>query len=308
MDLSVRKLPENAKCKRCRAQATIRLPQHHTHYCQDCYLTYFEKAVTRAMRKYGITHEQPLMVAVSGGKDSLALWSVLYELGYTTRGLHIDLGIGDFSERSLAAVTAFAEPRGLAWSRYGIRDIFPYDLEEIRRKSRRKICSVCGLLKRHLLNRLTLDEGFQIIATGHNLDDEAGRLLGNLVRHRDTYLDKLSPFLPSSHHRLPAKFKPLYRLEASEILTYCDIKGIVPAEGKCPYSRGATSHTFQHALNYLEKEMPGTKRDFLFTYLKKRGKIKESDFSTCKGCGEASYGDQCAVCRLLENLTPEVAP
>ena len=36
-----------------------------------------------------------MLVAVSGGKDSLALWDVLIELGYQTTGLHLSLGIGD---------------------------------------------------------------------------------------------------------------------------------------------------------------------------------------------------------------------
>ena len=35
-----------------------------------------------------------VLVAVSGGKDSLALWDVLVELGFRTTGLHLSLGIG----------------------------------------------------------------------------------------------------------------------------------------------------------------------------------------------------------------------
>ena len=52
------------------------------------------------------------MVAVSGGKDSLALWDVLIEEGYRTAGLYLDLGIFDYSKESRAKCEAFATSRG----------------------------------------------------------------------------------------------------------------------------------------------------------------------------------------------------
>ena len=42
--------------------------------------------------------EERVLVAVSGGKDSLALWDVLVELGYDTTGLYLGLGIGAYSD------------------------------------------------------------------------------------------------------------------------------------------------------------------------------------------------------------------
>ena len=38
------------------------------------------------------------LVAVSGGKDSLAVWDILLELGYQADGLYLGLGIGDYSD------------------------------------------------------------------------------------------------------------------------------------------------------------------------------------------------------------------
>jgi len=45
---------------------------------------------------------------VSGGKDSLALWDVLSELGYRATGLHLSLGIGEYSEHSARMTAEFA--------------------------------------------------------------------------------------------------------------------------------------------------------------------------------------------------------
>lgn len=309
MTRSLPPLPPQAKCTSCRGQATIRLPHHHTLFCPTCFEVFFKRGVTKAMRKFRLPHATPIMVAVSGGKDSLALWQVLSDLGYTTKGLHISLGIEDFTESSLAAVERFATARNLPWVRYTIQDTLGHSLDEIERHTRRSICSVCGFLKRQLLNRLTIGEGYSLLATGHNLDDEAGRLLGNMVRHRHQYLEKQSPFLPSTHPRLPAKAKPLYRLDSHEIRIYCALKGIQPVEGKCPFSRGATSHIFQEALEFLEDRMPGTKREFLFSFLRQRSDSAASvPFGTCRFCGEPTYSDLCSVCRLLDQMAAKTSP
>ncbi len=101
-----------------------------------------------------------------------------------------------------------------------------------------------------------------MVATGHNLDDEAGRLLGNLIGKREEYVKKTYPYLPSPHPKIPAKIKPLYRLEIKEILIYAQLKSIEPVNIDCPLSRGATSRKFKKALNLLENQMPGIKRNF----------------------------------------------
>jgi tRNA(Ile)-lysidine synthase TilS/MesJ len=44
--------------------------------------------------------QEGVLVCVSGGKDSLVLWNVLHELGYRTRAMYIDLGLGEYSARS----------------------------------------------------------------------------------------------------------------------------------------------------------------------------------------------------------------
>jgi uncharacterized protein (TIGR00269 family) len=303
MPCDLSKLPAGAKCTRCRAQATIRMPSHHANFCPDCFLRFFKNAVNKAMNEFGLTPQKPLLVAVSGGKDSLALWNILYELGYTTKGLHVDLGIEGFSEPSIKAIGEFARQRELSWTRHSLKEMFGYDLPQIKRRTRRKICSVCGMLKRQLLNQLAVMEGFDTVASGHNLDDEAGRLLGNLVRHRSHYLEKQFPYLSSTHPKLSAKAKPLYRLDAREIKIYCHLKGIAVMENQCPLSRGATSRTFKEALAFLEGKMPGTKRDFLFTFLdRKEDSSNHAGLLTCKQCGEISFSELCGVCQLKNHL------
>ena len=89
------------KCTRCKAPAAVELRQHNAGFCRACFIFYFQRQVQRAVEKeHMFAHEEAVLVAVSGGKDSLALWDVLIELGYQTTGLHLSLGIGAYSDQS----------------------------------------------------------------------------------------------------------------------------------------------------------------------------------------------------------------
>ena len=61
------------------------------------------------------TPGERVLVAVSGGKDSLALWDLLLDLGYEADGLYLGLGIGGYSDAS-AVARAVRSPRPAASS------------------------------------------------------------------------------------------------------------------------------------------------------------------------------------------------
>lgn len=302
-----KELPKNAKCTRCKKQAIIRLPSHNARFCIKCFEHFIKTAVQRAMKKISIPKDMPIMVAVSGGKDSLVLWDILNKLGYSTKGLHIDLGINEFSKKSKKAIRAFASKRNYAWVEYSLQDLLGYNMVEVHNILKRKTCSFCGKLKRELLDIATVKEGFDVLATGHNLDDEAGRLLGNLMGHRDEYVKKQYPYLPSPHPKIPAKIKPLYRLEIKELLIYAELNKITPVEIDCPLSKGATSRKFKRALNFLEGEMPGIKRNFLFGYINRNSPPNSTGkFRECINCGYPTHLELCNMCnikRLLDSKT-----
>jgi uncharacterized protein (TIGR00269 family) len=297
------------KCTRCRERALVRLPSHHANFCPDCFDRFFIRAVEKAVKKLELDSDRPIGVAVSGGKDSLALWDVLRRLGFDALGLHLDLGIGEFSEASLAAVDNFAASRGLEYRTARLVDEFGHTIHELDRRLPRDTCSVCGQLKRIFLNKMAVDHHRSILATGHNLDDEAGRLLGNLLRRRTRYLEKFHPRLHAAHPKQADRVKPLYRLDEFEITAYVRVHDIRPDAGPgCPFNRGATSRFHKEALELLEDRMPGTKRNFMFGYLKQQNQpLSEDVFQACRRCGQPTSVDLCAACRLKERLdqTPD---
>jgi hypothetical protein len=75
------------KCRKCGDAAVIELRRHNAAFCAPDFQEFFRNQVREAIRKHKMfTKDEPVLVAVSGGKDSLALWDVLIDEGYRTTG------------------------------------------------------------------------------------------------------------------------------------------------------------------------------------------------------------------------------
>ena len=179
-----------------------------------------------------------ILIAVSGGKDSLALWDILHQLGYQADGLYISLGIDEgigYSDESRKLSEGFAQSRGLNLIVVDLPTQYGETLPEISLRTNRgrgKPCSVCGLSKRHVMNRVAREGNYDVLATGHNLDDEAATLFGNTLNWLEGYLLKQNPVLEASPG-LVRKVKPLMRFYEREMAAYALLRGIEYIEEEC---------------------------------------------------------------------------
>jgi uncharacterized protein (TIGR00269 family) len=298
------------KCTVCRGPAVIDLRRHNANFCGEHFLKFCRDQVTKAIRHHDMLEPgQRVLVAVSGGKDSLALWDLLVELGYQAEGMTIGLGIGDYSDASTAASVAFAEGRGLPLRRIDLRDEHGYDIPTAAAVTRRVPCSSCGLSKRHLIDAAAHEGGFDVVATGHNLDDEAAVLLGNVLHWQTEYLGRQAPVLPA-RDGFPRKVKPLVRLSERETAAYCVLRGIDYIVEECPMAAGNRHLRFKEALNAIEADSPGTKHAFYFEFLDKaadRFRPEAADaregLRACPTCGAPTTADECAFCRLVDRVS-----
>jgi tRNA-5-methyluridine54 2-sulfurtransferase len=295
------------KCRKCGAGAVIELPRHNAAFCAPDFKEFFRKQVAEAIRKHKMfTTEEPVLVAVSGGKDSLALWDVLIEAGYQTAGLYLDLGIFDYSVESKAKCESFAASRGQKLIVESVANAIGAPIPEVQKATRRPTCSACGLSKRYLMNRAAVDHGYPVIATGHNLDDEAAVLFGNVLHWQMDPLSRQSPALGSTHPKLARRVKPLYRLSERETAAYAFLRGIDYIVEECPFAKGATSIAHKQILDRLEEASPGAKHNFLFGFLEKaRGAFEGAEptvLNECAVCGQVTTGEICAFCKLGDQV------
>jgi uncharacterized protein (TIGR00269 family) len=262
--------------------------------------------VTKAIEQFDmLTRDDRILVAVSGGKDSLAVWDLLYELGYQADGLYIGLGIGDYSDVSGRYARDFAAARGLHLIEVSLRGEYGYDIPTAARATRRVPCSACGLSKRHLFDKAALDGGYTALVTGHNLDDEAAVLLGNTLRWDIGYLARQLPVLPA-RDGFPKKVKPLVRLTERETAAWCVVRGIDYLVDECPMAVGNKHLGYKSMLNGIEAESPGSKAAFYLNFIEHMAPIladqlhdEREALGACAECGAPTSGEVCAFCRLV---------
>jgi tRNA-5-methyluridine54 2-sulfurtransferase len=303
------------KCRRCKAPAVIDVRRHNAAFCVDCFLRHCREQVRRAVEQFDMVQPgERVLVAVSGGKDSLGLWDLLLDLGYETDGLYLGLGIGEYSVASGAYTRDFAAAREAHLIEVDIPVEHGFDIETAATTVRRPPCGACGLSKRHLFNHHALAGGYDVVATGHNLDDEAAVLLGNVLRWDAAYLGRQYPVLPAAPGFV-RKVKPLVRLSEREMAAYCVLRGIDYIVEECPMADGNRHLAYKDALNALEQRSPGAKASFLFGFLERAHERfavdadeERAELTPCLVCGSPTTAEICAFCRMGERVRARRGP
>lgn len=302
------------RCRKCGAVAVINMRQHKLALCETHFVEWMRSTTQRFIEKYRMFGpDERVLAAVSGGKDSLALWDILLSLGYRVDGLYLGLGIdGDigYSDRSRECAEKFVRDfwPDAKLHLLDVKDTYGESIPEVAQRNNRgrgKPCSVCGLIKRHEMNRLAHELGYDVLATGHNLDDEAAVLWGNTLHWQVSYLARQSPVLPADRPGFARKVKPLCRFYEREMAAYALVRGIDYIYDECPFAAGATSLYYKELLNRMEKDRPGAKLSFYLDFLraKEQGLFAAPDekdaLHPCDRCGQpTSAPGLCAFCRI----------
>ncbi len=309
------------KCKKCGGKASVNIRQHRLALCKEHYLEWMPEQTERFIKKYEMfTRHEKILVAVSGGKDSLGLWDILVRLGYQADGLYLGLGIDggiNYSHESQRLAQKFADEHGLKLHIVDIQKEYGQPIPVLAEQTHRghgKPCAVCGLTKRHEMNRIARDLGYDVLATGHNLDDEAAVLFGNTLAWASDFLLRQGPVLAGSDG-LARKVKPLCRFYERELTAYCLARGIEYIYEECPYAEGSKSIYYKELLNQLEATRPGAKLIFYLKFLEARQSgtlfieknLAQEHLHPCTKCGQpTSAPDLCSFCRMIEKVNQAV--
>jgi uncharacterized protein (TIGR00269 family) len=290
--------------------------QHKLALCKEHFLEWLPEQTERFIKKYHMfTRDERILVAVSGGKDSLSLWDLLVRLGYQADGLYIGLGIDggiDYSGESRRLAQKFASQNDLRLHVVDVEKEYGQPipvLAEISSRGHGKPCAVCGLTKRHVMNRTARDLGYDVLATGHNLDDEASVLFGNTLQWSVDYLRRQDPVLPEAPG-MARKVKPLCRFYEREMTAYALLRGIEYIYEECPFAAGSTTIYYKEILNRLETDRPGSKLTFYLNFLEARQngllsaeRVSLPELHPCQNCGQSTTAPGlCSFCRMVEKV------
>lgn len=307
------------KCRKCGEKAVINMRQHKLALCKNHYLDWIPEQTQRFIEKYRMFRRSDrVLVAVSGGKDSLSLWDILGRLGYNCDGLYIGLGIDGgigYSDQSRACTEKFAAERGLRLLIVDVEEEHGVGIPGIAAQTKRgteKPCSVCGISKRHIMNRTAIDGGYDVLVTGHNLDDEAAVLFGNTMNWAASFLVRQGPVLEADRPGLARKAKPLCRFYEREMAAYALLRGIEYVYEECPYSVGSKTIYYKEVLNKLEADRPGAKLKFYLSFLQAKeaglfsgqADTAEASIHACPSCGQPTTSPgECTYCRMMSRIT-----
>ncbi|MBU0629007.1 MAG: TIGR00269 family protein [Nanoarchaeota archaeon] len=281
------------------------------------FLEYFEKKVRKTIRTNNlIGKKDKILVACSGGKDST---TVLYLLNKITKenkqinveAIHIDPSIGTYSEINKKNLIRFCKEQKIKLHLSSFREEFSYSLCYIKSLLQKKgikwkSCTICGILRRYILNKKAKQLKATKLVTGHNLDDEAQNIIMNIFQNHVEILPRLGPITGLKEQKgfIP-RIKPLYFCTEEETRLYSKLNNFPVKYEKCPCREEAYRKEIADMLNQFEKHHKATKTGIIQSFLKILPTLKKADkgkASICKKCKEPSSGNICNTCKIVELL------
>ena len=270
----------------------------------------FETKIEKTIKKYKLLNKKDkILVACSGGKDSITVLYLLNKFGYNVEGLIIDLLIGNWSKQNFENVQKFCKKHKIKLHVINIREEFGYSICYIRSGIQAKVklnnCTICGVIKRYLLNKKSRELKADRLVTGHNLDDEAENLLMNILKGNPQLSINLGPKTGSlKDKKFIDRVKPLYFCTNDEVKKYSKLMKFPVLYKPCPCAVGVFRKDVKEL---LEKQSVGVKNNLVNNFLEILPDLKEkyrgkSKLKYCKICKEPSRNEICKTCKLIKLL------
>lgn len=266
-----------------------------------------------------IKHDDRVAVAVSGGKDSLALLNILKNILTCANpelvAITVDEGIKGYRDESLNIVKNFCSSIGVENRVVSFNQLFGLTMDkamEVRPSEKISSCSMCGTFRRRSIDLLAESCEASVVATGHNLDDFIQTFLINLFAGDVERIGWTYPEPVEYGTSGLKKIKPLMEIYEKELVMYA-IQADIPFQAEeCPYKDESIRSAFRNHLNNLEKIHPGIKYNAYNSILKIAKKIKSTnnvsnpEHSRCLVCNRDSSSSICSVCRILNLLVKKI--
>ena len=262
-----------------------------------------------------LNYNDRVAVAVSGGKDSLALLFVMKKIFENHDrsdliAITIDEGIEGYRNESLRIVKEFCSELKIESKILSYKNLFGIDMDKammIRPSDKMTSCSICGTFRRRAIDLAAESVGANVIATAHNLDDQLQTFTINLFAGDTERIAWIYPEPVQYGSNGLKKIKPFVEIYEHEIVFYALQMKIPFQSEECPYMHESIRTDIREFLNKLEKGRPGIKYNAYNSILKISKSMKSASLThgsqKCSVCRRDSTGDICSVCRIVSILT-----
>ena len=300
------------RCSRCKQNAVTYIRYSGEHLCREHFIDFFESRIFKEFRKQvNLDDVDRIAVAVSGGKDSIVALRMIHKIIGERRdcdifGITIDEGIKDYRPSSLEIAEKEYKKLDVDYEIASFKDTFDMTLDEMMVKEHDNFpCSVCGVFRRWIMNKLAKDNDADLLATGINLDDTAQSILMNFCRGDMEKMSRLGPHENVKEGLVP-RISPLRRTPEKEAYLYAILNCMPIHEKECPYAVTALRGLYRDVIGDLEDNTPGTRFAILSSYDKIKDLLNQkysgSELDRCEVCGEPTLEGICKTCEMLQEL------
>lgn len=292
--------------------------------CKLCFCQSVERDVFQFIDKHALLGpNQRVIIGASGGKDSTVLIHLMCLLNeerawnMDLRLVSIDEGIAGYRDHSLATVQQNAVDYNLPLHIYSYQQLYNTTMDNVVKQiGLKNNCTVCGVFRRKALDIAASDLRADVIATGHNADDQAETNLLNLVRGDISRLTRRPPIAAVEGEA--TRCKPMIGIYQKDIVIYAHYRGLRYFSTECTYFGQSHRGYLRDLIKQLEAVNPACIRNINESLNRElalfeqggrdesRPKDKVPLLGRCSRCQGPSSMNICKACNIEEGLNKDM--
>ena len=322
------------RCSRCGSDSVIHQAYSGQHFCGKHLSSSIRKRTSKELRQQLILpkdarHEDGspyrILVAISGGKDSAVLLTMMVDILGRRRDIEmiagcIDEGIDGYRAPSLECAKQLAESLDVRFETLSYEEMGYERMDEVVTRMPAMgenhdeakglmPCSYCGVFRRQGLNALARKVNADVMALGHNLDDMAQSILMNLQRGEIDRSVRLAPHTEDPIDGVAPRIVPLRWIPEQEIHAHAICQSLPMYHGDCPHAPGAMRQQSRGIVAEMESITPGARHGLLHSLdgirrlYREANQDSNSEVNSCRECGEITSREVCQACTMKQWLT-----
>ncbi len=315
------------RCDVCNSKPA-QIYQRHTglKLCLTCFRSSIVERATQELYKY-VDRNERLLLAVSGGKDSLTMLDVLSSIHPVSKLVALTILediVGYDRSSEIEEVRKLCREHGVEHIVVSMKKYLGYSVTEFMEAQRMlkvrspiSACTFCGIARRRIVNSIARELGVDKVVTAHVLDDELQTYLINILRGDIVRLLQSHPLSTVHSSMIVKKVKPLRKVYEYETAIYAFFRGFRFQDIECPYisQRPTLRARLRPMLQELESRYPGfclrllEHLDRILEPLVREQNEKVRELPRCTLCGEPTAPGRkiCKYCELVELIRKALA-